>query len=346
MGKLQAQRQIFAALLAALLTAAGPLCPPAALAAEEAQDPSAQEAPVQEAGVPTQELADLAGTASLREMLDRKLSGRLEGGEVREKTPAPGSPTATDILAATQVIAHGMGEAGGVATLNCLEGFLENYAKGVRVFEVDLRLTSDGKVVLRHDWRGGWQEGISESVIPTREEFLSLPILEGYTPLSFQDLLLLLDEYPDVAVVTDSKFTDPDVAVVQFGAMTADAKELGLSYVFDRILIQFYNQNMRDALANAYHYPHYIYTLYNEGFSGTESAFRTLADYCARHGVEGITMWDTWWKPAFAPIAQEYGIRVYVHTVNDAAAAKELLASGVSAVYTDSLTDAGLQPGA
>ena len=60
MGKLQAQRQIFAALLAALLTAAGPLCPPAALAAAEAQDPSAQEAPVQEAGVPAQELADLA----------------------------------------------------------------------------------------------------------------------------------------------------------------------------------------------------------------------------------------------------------------------------------------------
>ena len=164
--------------------------------------------------------------------------------------------------------------------------------------------------------------------------------------MSFQDLLLLLDENPDVAVITDSKFTDSDVAVVQFGAMMADARELGLSYVFDRILVQFYNQSMHDALHSAYNYPHYIYTLYNEGFAGTQDAFRQLAEYCAERGVEGITMWDSWWKPEFAPIAREYGLRVYVHTVNDAAAAGELLASGVSAVYTDLLTDAILHPGA
>ena len=223
---------------------------------------------------------------------------------------------------------------------------MENYAKGVRVFEVDLRLTADGRVVLRHDWRGGWQEGVNESVIPTLEDFLAKPILEEYTPLSFQDLLLLLDEYPDVAVITDSKYTDTDVAVVQFGAMMADARELGLSYVFDRIIIQFYSQDMRDALHYAYGYSHYIYTLYNEGFGGTEDAFRILAAYCAQNGVEGITMWDSWWKPAFAPIAQEYGVKVYVHTVNDPASARELLASGVSAVYSDVLTGAELNPGA
>lgn len=342
MEKLHKQRKIFAALLAAALTLTGLLPLPEAMAAEP------EEAPAQEAGAefPGEELAGLAGASSLREMLDRQLAQRLEGGEVQEKVPPAGSPNATDILASTRTIAHGMGETAGTATLNCLEGFLENYAKGVRVFEVDLRLTSDGKVILRHDWRGGWQEGVSESSIPTREEFLAKPILGKYTPLSFQDLLLLLDQYPDVAVVTDSKFTDSDVAVVQFGAMMADARELGLSCVFDRIIVQFYNQNMHSALTNAFHYPHYIYTLYNEGFGGTEAAFRELADYCSRYGVEGITMWDTWWKPAYAPIAQEYGIRVYVHTVNDPAAAGDLLASGVSAVYTDSLTDAALNPGA
>lgn len=366
----QKQRKIFAVLLAAALILTG-LFPLPAAAAEDG-----------EAAVSGAELAGLLGAPTLREMLDQRLTRLLAGGTVQagetdeengedlpaedgqtekvpsdggtqsveprqaqEKTPPAGAPTATDILASTQVIAHGLGEVGGTATLNCLEGFLENYAKGVRVFEADLRLTADGKVVLRHDWRGGWQEGVSEADIPTREAFLSKPILERYTPLSFQDLLLLLDEYPDVAVITDSKFTDTDVAAAQFGMMVADARELGLSYVFDRIIVQFYNQNMQKALDSAYGFPHYIYTLYNEGFSGTEDAFRTLAGYCASHGVEGITMWDYWWKPAFAPIAQEYGVRVYVHTVNDLEAAQGLLASGVSAVYTDSLTDAALRGG-
>lgn len=368
MEKLQKQRKIFAVLLAAVLTLSGLLpLPEAAAAGLEEEAPLAGTAA-------SSELAGLLGASSLREMLNQRLAQRLASGTggdtadpaetgeaedageepaaadaaaaVQEKVPPAGAPTATDILAATNIIAHGMGETGGVATLNCLEGFLENYAKGDRVFEVDLRLTADGKVILRHDWRAGWQEGISESYIPTLEEFLSKPVLENLTPLSFRDLLLLLDEYPDVAVITDSKFIDSDIAVAQFGSMMADARELGLSYVFDRIIVQFYNQNMHRALDNAYQYPHYIYTLYNEGFAGTESAFRTLAEYCSKHGVEGITMWDTWWKPAFAPIAQEYGVSVYVHTVNDEAAARELIASGVSAVYTDSLTDAVLNPAA
>ena len=76
--------------------------------------------------------------------------------------------------------------------LNCLEGFQAMYAQGVRVFEADLRMTSDQKVVLRHDWRKGWQRGIRETSIPTLEEFLNAPILGKYTPLSFQDLLLLM----------------------------------------------------------------------------------------------------------------------------------------------------------
>ena len=120
-------------------------------------------------------------------------------------TPLPeGELTAVDILAASPVISHGMGKIGDVTTLNCLEGFQQQYANGVRVFEVDLRMTHDLQVVLRHDWRAGWQEGVSETAVPTLEEFLSKPLLEEYTPLSFRDLLLLMAEHPDICVVTDT----------------------------------------------------------------------------------------------------------------------------------------------
>lgn len=209
---------------------------------------------------------------------------------------APGSGlSAADILAGTQVIAHGMGAVEelwteGSAPLNCLEGFLEGYEAGVRVFEADLRLTRDGKVVLRHDWwPSDWQEGINGASVPTREEFLSKPIFGVYTPLSFLDLLLLLEEYPDICIITDTKFTDPDVIFIQFQSMVADAKALDRLDLFQR-----------------------------------------------------IAMWDDWWDPAYGAIAQEYGVAVYVHTVNDASAARELLESGVDAVYTDILTPGDL----
>lgn len=267
-----------------------------------------------------------------------------EAAEVPEKEPPEDALTAEDILSSARIVAHGMGAIGQVTTpLNCLEGFLAQYWAGVRVFEADLRLTRDGQVVLRHDWwNADWQEGISWVAIPTREKFRSEPILGKYTPLSFQDLLLLMEQYPDICVITDSKFTDSDVFTIQFDAMLADARELGLTYLFDRIVVQIYNSNMFHALDKLYPFPHYIYTLYNEGFGRTEEDFREKAAFCRRQGIKGLTMPEGWWDPAYAAIAREYGVRVYVHTVNNLDDAKRFLSSGVDGVYTDYLTPADL----
>ena len=261
---------------------------------------------------------------------------------VQEKEPPEGGLTAQDILSSAQVIAHGMGTIDGITTLNCLEGFQQQYERGVRVFEVDLRLTSDLQVVLRHDWRAGWQTGISETSIPSLKAFLNRPLLEQYTPLSFRDLLLLMEEYPDVCIVTDTKFTDAEIVALQFEAMLADAKELGLSYLFDRMVIQVYSELMFTVVDSLYHFPNYLYTLYAEGFGRTETAFLDLAAFCAENHILGITMWDYWWNEAYSSIAQEYGLKVFAHTVNEAQETLSLLDSGISAVYTDSLTPGDL----
>jgi len=264
---------------------------------------------------------------------------------VREKAPPEGELSAAEILFSSKVVAHGLGSAGGEAVLNCLEGFQAQYARGARVFEVDLRMTSDLQVVLRHDWRGGWQDGVSETAVPTLEEFLEKPVLGRYTPLSFRDLLLLMEEYPDICIVTDTKFTDAEIVALQFGAMLQDAKDLGLSYLFDRVVIQVYSELSHRTIDSIHHFPYYIYTLYAEGFDRAEETFREKAEFCRENGILGITMWDYWWKESFAPIAQEYGVAVFVHTVNDAEQALSLLDSGVSAVYTDSLAPGDLERG-
>lgn len=221
---------------------------------------------------------------------------------------------------------------------------MAQYEAGVRVFEADLRLTRDVKNVLHHDWfYPDWQEGISYTNIPTREKFVSEKILGKYTPLSFQDLLLLMVEYPDICVVTDTKFTEPDIFYIQFDSLLADAHELGLTYLLDRIFVQVYDERMHTGLENIHPFPHYIYTLYQDKtFDGTEDSFREKAAFCAEHGIEGITMSDYWWKPAYAGIAEEYGIKVYVHTINDADKAREILSGGAAAIYSDSLAPVNL----
>ena len=255
-----------------------------------------------------------------------------------EKEPPPGERTAAEILEEQRIIAHGMGAIAGRATLNCLEGFQAQYEKGVRVFEVDLRLTADQQVVLRH----GWQAGVSETSVPTLEQFLDKPLLGRFTPLCFKDLLMLMEQYPDICVVTDTKFTDAEIVKLQFEAMVRDGAELGLSYLFDRMIIQVYDPLMFRVADSVRHFKHYIYTLYTDGFARTEADFREKADFCGENGIMGITMWDYWWREDYASIAQEKGLKVYVHTVNDPEQALALLAEGVRAVYTDELTPGDL----
>lgn len=262
--------------------------------------------------------------------------------EVVEREAPEGELTALEILSGAQIIAHGMGSLDGETTLNCLEGFRDRYDRGVRVFEVDLRLTSDQKVVLRHDWRAGWQAGVSETSIPTVDEFLDKPILKKYTPLSFKDLLYLMQDYPDICVVTDTKFTDAEIVKLQFEAMLQDARDLGLSYLLDRMIIQVYSPLMFQVVDSLHHFPYYIYTLYSDGFSRTEEDFRERADFCRENKILGITMWDYWWREEFTPIAGEYGLRLYTHTVNDPEEAAALLEAGVGAVYTDELVPGDL----
>lgn len=295
----------------------------------------------------------LAGLQETRAELER-VRAELAAAYERPVYAAPGETaaepgqaalTAPEILSGSPVIAHGMGTAAegrieDLPPLNCLEGFLEQYAAGVRVFEADLRLTRDNRVVLSHGWNADaskMQSGIGADLVPTRAEFLSKPILERYTPLSFRDLLLLMVEYPDICIITDTKYTNPELIFLQFDSMAAEAQEMGLLRLFDRFIIQLYTENMRQCLDNIYPFPHFIYTMYLQGFDETAEAFRERAAYCAETGVDGITMWDFWWDEDYAPIARKYGVSVYVHTVNDAGAARAFLDSGVSAVYTDVL---------
>jgi glycerophosphoryl diester phosphodiesterase len=268
---------------------------------------------------------------------------RLRNALPPEQSKPAGEANAAEILAGSTLVAHALGSVDGVDGLNCKEAFLANYEAGVRVFEADLRMTSDGFVVLRHDWIGGLQDGVDQTAIPTLDEFLAKPILGKYTSLSFRDLLLLMAQYPDVCVVTDTKFTDAEAVTVQFRAMLDEARRLGLSYLFDRMVVQIYSPQHFQVVDSIHHFPYYVYTLYQESFGQDADAFRRKAVFCQENGVMGIALWDEWWDAEYAPIADWRNIKVFVHTINDAQTAKRLLRAGVSAVYTDALVPADME---
>ena len=280
--------------------------------------------------------------AAEAERLAQEEAERIRNAIPPEKAKPADERSAPEIIEENNVVAHALGAVDGIAGLNCLEGFRESYAAGTRVFEADLRTTIDGHVVLRHDWLSEIQEGIEITSIPTLEEFLSKPIMDKYTPLSFRDLLRLMEQYPDICVITDTKFTEAESVTLQFRAMLDDAHALGLSYLFDRIVVQIYSPEHFTVVDGVHHFPHYIYTLYQDYFGRDEDSFRNKCIFCQEHGIMGLTLNEELWDADYAPISNWRKILVFVHTVDDADQARRLLRNGVHAVYSDTLHQGGL----
>jgi len=109
-------------------------------------------------------------------------------------------------------IAHAGGAIDGYTYTNCLEALNLSYSKGCRLFELDLTLTTDGKIVAVHDWINFKKitnySGTIDDTPLTEKEFLSLKIYDKYTPLNMKAINLWFRNHPDAILVTD-KINDP-----------------------------------------------------------------------------------------------------------------------------------------
>lgn len=96
-------------------------------------------------------------------------------------------------------LAHAGGEIEGVAYTNSREALDRSYARGLRIFELDFLLTSDGALALAHDWNafGGRP--------PSRDAFLQSRVAGRFSPMMLDDLVRWLEVHDDVTVVTDTK---------------------------------------------------------------------------------------------------------------------------------------------
>ena len=240
----------------------------------------------------------------------------------------------------TKTVGHSFGAINSDSYTGSLEAFLYNYGLGRRTMEVDLLLTTDNRLVLRHDWDEPLQEGISEMQQPTEEVFLNTKILGLYTPLSFSGLCELMMTYPDVWIVTDTKETEKEEIKKQFEVLVDTARQLSCEEVLDRMIVQIYNEEMYETVKEVYDFNNYIFTMYMRFYDDDWLGAATeVCRFCVNNGIETITIGTNRISPQMKAIADRYGRNVYVHTVNDTETAEKYFEMGVIGIYTDSLYD-------
>lgn len=232
-----------------------------------------------------------------------------------------------------QYVAHAFGGKGTKTYTNALEAFNYNYELGHRVFEVDFDLTTDGVTVCSHDedyWRyitGNENNDVEYSY----ENFKNTPLFTDYTPLDYKDVIDLMVEYPDIYIITDTKYADELSVYKQFGQLCEYARAVDES-VLDRLVPQIYNEEMLDYVMNVHDFKSLIFTLYNVAWDKDE-----IVKYCMRSGVGFITVSAEIIDRDVIDMWKRIGFKVAVHTVNENDEAQDFFDKGIDLVYTDFL---------
>ena len=242
------------------------------------------------------------------------------------------------------IITHALGGLDGYTYLNSRESFINHYDKGCRFFEVDLSQTSDGVWVCRHNWKepmGQW-EGDKKKVL-SAEQFLNTPIYGKYTPMSFEDLLKLLDEYPDAFVTIDSKqysVRNYQRTLEDYAQYREIAINAGLEHTLGQIIPELYNSAMYSGTTLVYKFPAYLYSLWQE-YSIEE--LNDIADFCQANQIQAVSLYCEYWSEDVQKIFDERDILVYIYTINDEEKAREYVKAGAKGVCTDTLISENLE---
>lgn len=240
-------------------------------------------------------------------------------------------------------VAHAFGGILGDPYTNSHEAFLLNYQLGHRIMEVDFYLTDDGYTVSAHDadqWRQNASIPVDTEINPstpdtskfTYDNFMSSLWYDKYHPVDLATLFKLLQEYPDVRIVTDTKFADEENVRKQFTAFVDSANEVDPS-LLDRFIIQIYQPEMLDWIMDIYPWKSVIYTLYINPDWTPENVLA----FSETSGVKFITMWDSWLTTDISNLWKPAGIKIATHTINNAARATDSRNRGADVIYTDFL---------
>ncbi len=237
-----------------------------------------------------------------------------------EPTPEPPAAMAEDGVH-PRLIAHAGGAIYGYRLTNSLEALERSYEAGFRFLELDFERTSDGAIVLIHDWKSMSARLLGEAGQRSLEEFLSAEALAGLTLLDLDGLLAWLEAHPDLSVITDIKNGDTR-------SMLADIRETA-GDLAERFLPQAYSYEEVLALEED-GWDRVILTLYHTVTTPDE-----LRSFLEEHSLWAVTMSEAKITEELAAAVVESGTALYCHAINSLDFVDAWRDKGLTGIYTD-----------
>jgi glycerophosphoryl diester phosphodiesterase len=216
-----------------------------------------------------------------------------------------------------------MGGIDGRSYTNSLEAWRTNYTKGCRLFETDLWITGDRKLVAFHD---GLEAEMGLSPGFGYDEFMRKRIYGAYSPVDADWIARLLREKSDWKVVTDTK-SDLRSSLEMLCASLKNRKV----DCTERVIPQIYDPATDLSVVKELGFRAVIFTIYLSHIDDDE-----VVRVARRNPlIVAVTMPPTRATLEMIRSLEKAGIRCYVHTINGQAISAQF-DRGVWGVYTDS----------
>lgn len=216
------------------------------------------------------------------------------------------------------VIAHGCGGIDGRVYTSSKEAMDLHYKNGTRLFDADVRFTSDGVLVLRHDWKDNLeQEGllgentafkkdelkqsqIKQEDAPDSKTFNSTKVFKKYTSMTYEDAVNFLKEHKDARLVIDTK---EDVADT-YKYIVANTEEELLS----QIIVSLYRFDDLEMVKNIYPFKYVMYRQHEV----YPINYTELIAFCLEHNIQAVNINEKYFLQDDMSLFEKYNIKLYI----------------------------------
>lgn len=225
-----------------------------------------------------------------------------------------------------RAIAHGCGAIQGDTVTNSREALEQTIANGFQYIEVDMAFTTDGQIAMLHDWESSasYYLGLGQNKAVSFAQYQQCRVMSKYTPLDMDTLAEILQQNPQVTIITDTK--EDNLAILTY-------IQKNYPQLVAQIIPQIY-QYEEYAAVKALGYDKIILTLYK---MTDERNGARIAKFVQEHQIYAVTMPVELVSTGLAKTLQSYGIAVYMHTVNSLQQTVTAINAGAYGIYTDSL---------
>lgn len=249
----------------------------------------------------------------------------LAFGQSNEEGVQPPSKVEKTQRIYEKMIAHGGGTVEGFDTSSSYDAVMQSIANGFKVIELDMEFSSDNKIIMLHDWDRTVTTylGRKFDIKLTQKQFNDQLICGKFQSLTFDKLTKILDNNPQVRIVTDTKGDNIKL-------LTTIANKYP-DYV-DRMIPQIYDYSEFEAVS-ALGYDDIIFTLYMQD----KIDYNKLLKFIKENDIYAVTIGKDYWVKGLPQKLSKEGIKVYTHPVYTVEEAKEEFSKGAYGIYSSTL---------